>query len=130
MKQNQQPAWTGSRSGFTKLIAWQKSYQLVLDVYRATERMPRSERFALAAQTKRAAVSIPCNLAEGWSRGSTADYLRFMHIAKGSAAELQTQIWLARDLGFLHTDAKIDEKIDESIRLLNGLIRSLDGKIA
>jgi four helix bundle protein len=123
-----QPAWTGSESGFTGLIAWQRAYQLVLDVYRATESFPKHEQFGLTLQVRRAAVSIASNVAEGWGRGTTSDYLRFLHMARGSASELQTQFWLAQDLGYLQAASAPHDKIDEVQRLLNGVIRALRDK--
>jgi len=110
---------------YTQLVAWRKAYALVLSVYRATADFPADERFGLTSQVRRAAVSIPCNIGEGWGRGSTNDYLRFCYMARGSANELQTQMWIARDLGYLPADHAVHQDIEEVQRLLYGLIRSL-----
>lgn len=115
-------AW---KAGFKELVAWQKSYQVVLEVYRLTRDFPREEQYCLVSQVRRSALSVPCNLAEGWGRGTTADYLRFAQIARGSANELQTQMWVARDLGYLRPDHPVHAEIEEVQRILAGLIRSL-----
>ncbi|MEM6333488.1 MAG: four helix bundle protein [Planctomycetota bacterium] len=114
---------------YEDLIAWQKSYQLVLEVYRATKAFPPDERFGLTSQARRAAVAIPSNIAEGFGRNTRTDYLRFLDIALGSTYELQTQLRLAHDLGFL-TDTQPLEQTAEVERILNGLIRSLRSKQA
>jgi len=115
----------GRAKGFQQLIAWQKAYELVLGVYRASQRFPADERFGLTQQMRRAAVSIPANVAEGWGRGSRTDYVRFLDMARGSAYELQTQLWIASDLGYLDKEHDVLTALDEVERLLNGLIRSL-----
>ena len=112
---------------YEDLIAWQKSYALVLRVYRLTKDFPGDERFGLTSQLRRAAVSIPSNIAEGYGRRSRQDYLRFLCIALGSTYEIQTQVRIAKDLGY-HTDTTIDDEIAELERVLNGLIRSLRNK--
>ena len=114
--------------GFTDLIAWQKSYALVLSVYKVSSSFPSDERFGLIQQVRRAALSIPCNIAEGWGRGTTTDYLRFLYMARGSTNEIQTQMWVARDLGHLPPNHEVNEQIEEVQRLINGLIRSLIDK--
>ena len=87
------------------------------------------ERFGLTQQIRRAAVSVPSNIAEGWGRGTTTDYLRFLSIARGSLYEMQTQTWMAGDLGYLQESNDIQERLNEVARLLNALIRSLREKI-
>ena len=111
-------------NGYEELIAWRKSYRLVLTVYRCSESFPADERFGLVQQIRRAAVSIPSNIAEGWGRSGKQDYARFIEMARGSAYELQTQLRLAKDLGFLHDD-EIHEQVAEVERIINGLLRSL-----
>lgn len=121
-----QRAWMRmSRGGFTEVIAWQKAYEAVLAVYAATRAFPPEERFALTNQIRRAAVSIPSNIAEGWGRGSTTDYVRFLDQARGSLYELNTQLWLACDIGYLAGADAIFDLLDETSRVLVGLIRSL-----
>jgi four helix bundle protein len=112
---------------FKQLIAWQKAMNLVVNLYRATGVLPREEMFGLTSQLRRAAVSIPSNTAEGEARGTTRDFLRFLHMALGSCSEVETQIMLTRRLGYI-TEQVADElllDISEVGRLVNGLIRSL-----
>lgn len=106
---------------------WQRSFALCMDVYRLTRRLPAEERFGLSAQLRRAAVSVPSNIAEGYNRGSRAEYLRFLWIAYGSTNELDTQILLARELGFLAPDEvePVLAELGDIERMLNGLIRTL-----
>ena len=87
-------------SDYTKLAVWQKAHLLALDVYRETSLWPRREQFGLIAQARRAAVSIPSNLAEGRGRDSDAELSRFVSYSKGSAAELSHLLLLARDLDY------------------------------
>jgi len=86
--------------GYKDLIAWQKGMDLVVAVYGLTKAFPSDERFGLTAQVRRAAVSIPSNIAEGYSRKGKRDYLRFLEIALGSANEVETQLMAAMRLGF------------------------------
>lgn len=85
---------------FRQLIVWQKSMDLVEDVYKLTASLPTEEKFGLCSQMRRCAVSIPSNIAEGYNRSHLGDYLRFLSIAKGSAGELQTQLEISARLGF------------------------------
>lgn len=114
---------------YEDLVAWQKAYELVLSLYRVTKQFPTDERFGLTQQIRRAAVSIPSNIAEGFGRHSRADYLRFLDMARGSTYEVQTQMRLAIDLDYFN-DATINilEQIAEVERILNGLIQSLRRK--
>ena len=89
---------------FRDLVVWQKAMDLVERVYRITGDFPAEERYALTSQLRRAAVSVPSNVAEGYGRHSTADYIRFLQIALGSLNELQTQLELGIRLGFVETD--------------------------
>ncbi len=109
---------------FRDLIAWQRAMELTKLVYRATARMPAGERFGLTSQMRRSAVSIPSNIAEGYARESLDDYLRHLRIARGSHAELQTQLVLAEDLGFVKVPATLISLSTETDRVLQGLIRS------
>lgn len=87
---------------FRDLQVWQKGHQLVLAIYRETMRFPKEEQFSLITQIRRAAASIPANIAEGCGRQSDADFARFLQIAMGSASELEYHLLLAHDLGFLN----------------------------
>ena len=83
---------------YKDLIVWQKGYELVKQVYKATSSLPQVETFALQSQIRRSAVSIVSNIAEGSSRKTRKDYCQFLHIAYGSTSELETQLFLCRDL--------------------------------
>lgn len=112
---------------YQDLIAWQKSMDLVEDVYRASKDFPREEIYALTSQIRRAAVSIPSNIAEGQGRRTTADFLRHLSIAYGSLCEVETQILIARRLKYI-AQARLDDvmsRAGEVGRLLNGLMASL-----
>jgi four helix bundle protein len=106
------------------LIVWQKSIALACKVYAATRTLPREERFGLSSQLRRAAVSIPSNIAEGSARRSRAEFMQFLHIARGSLSEIETQALIAADQGFLQSPSLLED-ISEVGRLLNGLLRSL-----
>ena len=114
---------------FHQLRVWQKSYDLSLAVYRATASFPDAERFGLVSQLRRAAVSIPSNVAEGSGRGGDPDFRRFLVIARGSLRELECQLLLARDLGMLDSEtwAKIKGGLDEVGGMLIGLTRAVGG---
>jgi four helix bundle protein len=86
---------------FKKLEVWQKSHELTLRVYELTQLFPTEEKFGLTSQLRRAVVSVELNLAEGSSRGTDADFNRFVQMAIGSASEVECQLLLARDVGFL-----------------------------
>src|SRR3989338_1345756 len=86
---------------FEALIVWQKAHQLVLDIYQATARYPREERYGLVAQMRRAAVSIPANIVEGHKRASKREFANFMSIAVGSLEELKYYVHLSADLHYL-----------------------------
>ena len=107
------------------LIAWKKAVALASRVYQATAGFPNPERHPLAGQMRRAALSVPSNIAEGAGRGSRAEYLRFLNIARGSLAELETQIYIAIDLGLLATGQQLAEETTEVARLLSALVRRL-----
>lgn len=110
-----------------RLDVWRDAMALVEAVYRFTSTFPDNERFGLTAQMRRAAISVPSNIAEGAARRSTADYLRFLSIARGSLSELDTQLQLAMRLDFCEADAQAWELLDRTFSRLNALIRALDG---
>lgn len=89
---------------FHALDIWKKSHALTLDVYRMTELFPKHEIYALTSQVRRAAYSIPMNIAEGCGRKSESEFCQFLNISSGSASELEYQLLLARDLGYLEQD--------------------------
>ncbi len=111
-----------------QLKVWEKGIDLCQAVYRVTARFPAAERFGLTAQMRRAAVSIPSNLAEGYARGSRKDYRQFACISRGSAAELETQTIIASPLALLGAgDAELLlSAVREVLRMLHGLVNALD----
>lgn len=109
-----------------RLQAWQQSMQLVELVYRLTAGFPDVERFGLTSQMRRAAVSVPSNIAEGAGRGSRADFLRFLRIARGSLSELETQCLLARRLGYASEPDHVEQAIEQCFAQLGGLIKHLE----
>jgi four helix bundle protein len=112
---------------FKDLIAWQKGMQLAKAVYATTRYFPQDERFGLVSQMRRAAVSVPSNIAEGYSRTGRADYVRFVEIARGSVNEFETQAILALEmqLGDCRELELLIEQISELQRITTGLINSL-----
>lgn len=113
---------------FRDLLAWQKSMGLAKQVYAWTGDFPTDERFGIVQQMRRAVVSVPSNIAEGYARGTTLDYLRCLRIARGSIAELDTQIELSEDLRFAAMNQEVHDRLADSTRLLQALIRSLEHK--
>jgi four helix bundle protein len=112
---------------FRKLVVWQKSHQLTLDVYRMTQSYPKEELYGLTSQTRRAAASIPANIAEGCGRNGGADLARFLHIAAGSASELDYHFILARDLDFITSSdqSKLSKGISEIKQMLFSLFHKV-----
>jgi four helix bundle protein len=107
---------------FKDLIVWQKAYKLVLLIYEATRDFPRTEIYGLSQQMRRAAVSIPSNIAEGYGRRNKAEYRQFLSIAYGSLLELQTQCLLAVDLTFMSKSEKVDNLSNEVSKILYRMI--------
>jgi four helix bundle protein len=110
------------------LIAWQKSVELGIELYALTQVFPDSERFGLVSQLRRAGISVASNIAEGYGRGSTADYVRFLRAARGSLYEIDTQLLFGLRLGYV-PDTQYEsflERVNECGRILAALIRSLD----
>ena len=93
---------------FKRLKSWEKAHSLALDVYRATKSFPKEETYGLTAQMRRAAASVPANVAEGYGRNGDAELGRFLSIAAGSACELEYHLLLARDLGYLAEPAYLN----------------------
>jgi four helix bundle protein len=116
-------------SSYNDLVVWQKSVELVTEVYRATSTFPREETFGLTSQLRRSAVSIPSNIAEGQGRATKGEFVQFLANARGSLFELRTQVHIAGALGFLSSELtdQLMQQADRVGRLLNGLIRSLGG---
>lgn len=119
---------SSSIESYRDLQVWQRGVDLTERIYQATQPFPPDERFGLVAQLRRAAVSIPSNIAEGWGRMSTAEFIRFLSIAHGSLTEVETQIIVSRRLGFIDESVKrriLDETTVER-KMLRALIRSLE----
>ena len=114
-------------SSYRDLQVWQASVDLSVECYKATKAFPQFERFGLASQIQRAAVSIPANLAEGQARFSTREFLRYVSIAYGSLAELETHVEVAKRLGYLASeqDKCLTAQMRRVGQLLNGLSRAL-----
>ena len=112
---------------FRELVAWQKAMDLVVRIYEATEPFPSSERFGLTNQLRRAAVSVPSNIAEGQGRHATRDFLRCLSIAYGSLQEVETQLIIASRLDYLEEQFRpgLFDLASEVARLINGLMNSL-----
>ena len=117
-----------NKGTFRDLVVWQKAIELLTAVYQATRALPASERFGLTAQMRRAAVSVPSNIAEGNARHKLGDYLHFLSIARGSLAELDTQLIIASKLQMLPQPSALSDQIQEVRRMLQALIDSLRRK--
>ena len=112
---------------YQDLIAWQKAKALAAEIYRSTDLFPKTEVYGLTSQLRRAAVSIASNIAEGQGRLTKGEFCHFLGQARGSLLELETQLSIAVDLGFLGADQfkKLEQQTSEVRRLLNGLIESM-----
>jgi len=112
---------------YRDLLVWQKAMEFVVETYRFTESFPREEVYGLRSQVRRASVSVPSNIAEGYGRASRKEYLQFLYVAQGSLKETETQIILAEMLGYVSKDATelLLEKAALVGKLLGGLIRAL-----
>ncbi|MBN2304852.1 MAG: four helix bundle protein [Anaerolineae bacterium] len=113
---------------FRTLNVWEKAHALTLAVYKASATFPTDERYGLTSQIRRAASSIPANIAEGCGREGDAELRRFMVIAMGSASELEYHLLLARDLGLIHAQdyQPLDQAVIEVKRMMAGFIKRLE----
>ena len=118
----------GTFKSYRDLEVWQKAMALAKNIYRATVDFPSEERFGLVNQMRRAAVSIPSNIAEGHARSGAREFQRFVSIALGSVAELETQVILSTDLSYLVNQTKEDllRQLDTVGKMLRGLHKSLE----
>jgi four helix bundle protein len=114
-----------------ELIVWQKALSLAVEVHQATEEFPKAERFGLVAQLRRAAVSVPSNIAEGSARRTTRDFLAFLHVARGSLTEVETQLLIAQRVGYLPENGyrTLESLCGEVGRLLTAVIAALRARI-
>src|SRR6266550_4082485 len=111
---------------YRDLIAWQKAKSLALEVYRDTRKFPKDEMYGLTSQMRRAAVSVPSNIAEGKGRHSHKELVQFLYRARGSLLELETQLSIAHELAYIDTLAfkQLNERVEEVGRVLNGMINA------
>jgi four helix bundle protein len=110
---------------FVDLVVWQKAHQFVLSVYQCTRAFPREELYGLTSQLRRAAVSVPANIAEGFCKRSLTDKARFFNIAEGSLSECRYYVLLANDLGYKPNSDAMTTMMDEIGRLLNAYATTL-----
>jgi len=112
---------------FRKLKVWEKAHHLTLQVYRITKNFPSDERFGLTVQLRRAAASVPTNIAEGCGRDSERELARFMSIAAGSASEVEYQLLLACDLNYIHEEQyrELNQQVNEVKMMLNSFLQKL-----
>jgi four helix bundle protein len=117
---------------FRDLKVWQNAMNLVTQVYELSDKFPAKEQYTLTSQLRRAAISVPSNIAEGSSKRSLREYIRFLNIAHGSLAEIETQLEIAVRLNYISADVilKLVPQVSEIGRMLNGLINSLENKLS
>jgi four helix bundle protein len=115
-----------------KLEAWNQAVELVTEIYRRTDSFPKEERYGLTSQIRRAAVSIPANIAEGAARFSRKEFARFLSNAQGSASELETELLIAHRLGYLDETnfSQLSSQLERIGRLITGLSKHVGGVIA
>jgi four helix bundle protein len=118
----------GNRLRHRDLEVWSDGVQLVEMVYEATRGFPNDERFGLVAQLRRAAISVPANIAEGAARRSRAELIQFLHVARGSLAEIETHLEIAKRLKYVQATTALDEVLERVFAKLSGLINSLREK--
>ena len=112
-------------ANYKELKVWQKSMDLVVDIYRTINALPQIEKFALSDQIRRCSVSIPSNIAEGAGRNHTKEFIQFLSISLGSLYELQTQLEIAQRVGYISDIVELNKKTLEIEKMLNALITSI-----
>ena len=110
------------------LRVWQESIALVKKIYAVTELFPKTEIYSLTSQMRRAAISIPSNIAEGAARNSNKEFLQFLYISRGSLSELETHIIIAIELKYMNQIDEIENMIEKTYALLGGLIKSIKSR--
>ncbi len=115
---------------YKELKVWQRSYQLCIDVYKITKSFPQEEKYGLTSQMRRSALSVSSNIAEGYGRKTTPEYIQALYIAYGSHCELETQILLSGDLNYIAKEDlnKLQGTVNEVERMLKALIKALENK--
>ena len=118
-------------STYKDLVVWKKSIELVTVVYSISKKFPGEEKFGLISQLNRAAASIPCNIAEGWGRELSKNYLQFLRVARGSTMELETLLLISKNLDYIKAGEyqEITNQLEEVGKMLHGLIKSIENKI-
>jgi four helix bundle protein len=113
------------------LDVWEKTHELVLEIYKVTAKFPKSEMYGLSNQLKRAASSVPANVVEGQSRQTTKEYIQFLYNARGSLEEVRYFLFLSLKLSFLEEDTykELEDRYESASKMLNGLIKSLRAKL-
>jgi len=115
-------------SDHKELDAWKQAMALTKDIYIITRKFPKDEQYGIVSQIRRAAVSIPSNIAEGSARNSDREFIQFLYIAQGSLAELETQLLIAKELKYTDNNDEIFSNIKSIQKLIQGLIKYLKGK--
>jgi four helix bundle protein len=115
---------------YRDLDVYQKSMDFTIDIYNLTSSFPKSELYGLTSQIRRAAVSVPSNIAEGNSRNSTVDYIRFLYIANGSLSEVETQLEIAIRLAYFEDITSFNQRIHHLRSMLSALIKALKSKVS
>jgi len=115
---------------YKDLEVWQKAYAFCLEVYQATREFPAEEKYGLISQIRRSVISVPSNIAEGYGRKNLPEYIQFLYVAYGSLCELETQLLLSKDIGYIELaeNDRLIETIGTIERMLKALIRSLENK--
>ena len=116
---------TGVRRKHHELVAWQVSVELVKSLYELTETLPAKETYGLTAQIRRAAVSVPSNIAEGAARTTKREFAHYLSIARGSLSEIDTQLTIAKKLGYIDSDEQVQQMLDRAFGLIGGLLKSI-----
>ncbi len=113
-------------TSYKDLVVWQKSIDLVVEVYTLTRQLPKSELYGIVSQMRRAAISMPSNIAEGYSRKHKQEYAQFIRIALASAAELETQIIICKRLGYMNNNfLPLDDLLTQTMKMLRALNKAL-----
>ena len=115
----------GVRRKHHELVAWQVSIELVGDLYGLTETFLAKETYGLTGQIRRAAISVPSNIAEGAARNTKREFAHYLSMARGSLSEIDTQLTIAKQLGYIGNDEELQQKLDRVFGLIGGLLKSI-----
>ncbi len=116
---------------YKELEVWQKRIGLAIEIYKLTKKFPSEEKYGLTSQLRRSAISVPSNIAEGWGRGSTKEYIHFLLTARASLMELETQLIIASKLKYIEEGhfSELDTSVQSIAMMLNKLVSRLKGKL-